>query len=104
MGRPATIDDLDPIKRQIETLQRNIDKVAADLAARVRSEHDVEQRMRRTERLDVDRLLRLQDLDYARILHYFSQQDAAIIQQAKAMAQIAKLTQLVTRLAHQVGL
>ena len=32
MGRPATIDDLDPIKRQIETLQRNIDKVAADLA------------------------------------------------------------------------
>jgi chromosome segregation ATPase len=61
--RLATFDELDSVKKELQTLERRVDNIVTGLNAALRHAQQADQRQRRTERLDVARLERLQELN-----------------------------------------
>ena len=67
MTRPATIDELDTVKKELQTLEARVTQIVTGLNAALRSAHNSDQLLHRIERLDAARLERLQSIDFASI-------------------------------------
>jgi len=96
MTRPATDDELDAVKKDLQTLQHRVDQILTGLNAALRSAHDYDQRLRRMERLDTAKLERLENIDFASIT-------SVIAEAAHTREKVAKIEQAVAVLQRSAG-
>jgi hypothetical protein len=62
-SRSATFDELDAVKKELQTLEGRVDRIVTGLNAALQHAQQADRRLRRTERLDVARLQAHQGLD-----------------------------------------
>ena len=105
--RPATYEELDAVKKELVSLERRLSAIVNDLNNTLRNSHESDQRLqatmqaadaaqRRTERLDVAMLLRLQTVDISLLL-------AVLSAWPRLRQSVDKLEQSVAKLQRDAG-
>ncbi len=97
MTRPATDDELDAVKKELQTLEKRVDQIVTGLNAALRSAHNSDQHLRRMERLDAARLERLQSIDSASITSVIAESNHTREKITKIERAIALLQQGASR-------
>ena len=90
-SRSATFDELDAVKKELQTLEVRVERVVTALNAALQHAQQADQRLRRTERLDVARLQALQGLDTALIVGLLAAWPRTLQRIEKAEQSIVKL-------------
>ena len=95
-SRPATFDELDAVKKELQTLEHRVDGIVSGVNTALRHAQQFDQQLRRTERLDVARLQALQGLDVAVIL-------ALLSAWPRTLQKIEKMEQAIAKLQREAG-
>lgn len=95
-SRSATFDELDAVKKELQTLEGRVDRIVTGLNGALQHAQQADQRLRRTERLDVARLQALQGLDVTLIV-------ALLSAWPRTLQKIDKMERAIAKLQHDVG-
>ena len=95
-SRSATFDELDAVKKELQTLEGRVDRIVTGLNAALQHAQQADQHLRRTERLDVARLQALQGLDVTLIV-------ALLSAWPRTLQKIEKMEHAIAKLQHDAG-